>query len=241
MPRKQFLDFAECLELNSGYLVTLNMQHLYECRRSGRLRDAIFASSDARLCIDGRGAQKLFERATGRSLPLVAGNAFLAAWLRQSAGHRVLVIGSTGAVVSKVAALHPDLRIEHNDSHFTLKDDPDAAGIADALLERHGRGWDGIVLALGVPKQEIIARALARDVPDIPIFCIGGSLEMIAGLLPRSPALVQRLGLEGVWRLVLEPSGKRIERLVLSYLNFFDLMARPKRFAVLFGGEGDRP
>ena len=80
-------------------------------------------------------------------------------------------------------------------------------------------------VALGVPKQEILAQALAYRMTNMPILCIGGSFEMIAGRHRRSPRLLQSLGLEGMWRLFIEPSRKRLWRLATSYWFFVRLLS----------------
>lgn len=233
--KPEFLDFDACLRQSDGYLVTVNMQHLYESRRSADLAQGIFDDPNARLCIDGRGAQKLFERLLGRPQPRVAGNELVRARLAQSAGKRVLVVGSLPEVMAKVVARFPEVDFVHDGSRFPAITRANGEAVASDLLRTHGSDFDSVMIALGVPKQEMLAQALVRLLPGVPILCIGGSFEMLAGIYPRSPALVQRLGLEGVWRLVLEPSSKRVERMVMSYASFVGLMLRPDRLASMVG------
>ncbi|WP_066647148.1 MULTISPECIES: WecB/TagA/CpsF family glycosyltransferase [Sphingomonas] len=233
--RLNFLGLDGCLALRSGYLVTVNMQHLYECRRVPELRDCIFASRHAHLCVDGHGAHKLLASRAEGPVELVAGNRMLDAWLAAGAGKRLLVIGSDAETMAIIRRKFPALEIVQDDRRIPPLDIAGGAAVAATLVEAHGRQWDGIAIALGVPKQEFLARGLAELISDAPIFCIGGSFEMIADRLPRSPQWLQRLGLEGVWRLALEPNGKRVERLVLSYANFFDLLLRPSRLEALLG------
>jgi N-acetylglucosaminyldiphosphoundecaprenol N-acetyl-beta-D-mannosaminyltransferase len=45
---------------------------------------------------------------------------------------------------------------------------------------------------------------------------VGGSFEMISGRLKRAPRIVQRMGLEGVYRLLQEPRLFRLQRLLVS-------------------------
>ena len=57
----------------------------------------------------------------------------------------------------------------------------------------------------GAPKQEIFAaRAVARDVP-IGFVCIGAGLDFLVGAQVRAPAIMQRFGLEWLWRLASDP------------------------------------
>ncbi|MDH4742990.1 WecB/TagA/CpsF family glycosyltransferase [Sphingomonas sp. CBMAI 2297] len=233
MTEVDFLSLESCVSLPRGFLVTVNMQHLYESRRSPELA-ATLHDPNARLCLDGRGAWKLCERAFGRSLPLVAGNRIVGVWLERSAGKRVLVIGSTAKVMAAIRTRYPAVDFIQDDSVFAIGRQADAEAVARRITGKYGAGYSSIMIALGVPKQEILAQALARSsYPDTPILCIGGSFEMLAGLLPRSPELVQRIGMEGLWRLVLEPTAKRWERLFRSYAEFGRLMLRPGELASL--------
>ena len=45
---------------------------------------------------------------------------------------------------------------------------------------------------------------------------VGGTFEMVAGKLKRAPKFIQRIGLEGVYRLLKEPKYFRFKRLILS-------------------------
>lgn len=233
----EFLRFDQCRDLDRGYLVTVNLQHLFESRRCPALRAAIFDNPKARLCVDGRGAKLLLERQVGHTLPLVVGNEVLRARLDRagSQGACMLVIGSTPEVISAVVHRWPGLRITHDASRVTIADAAEAGTCAARVLSAHGDQFDHIAVALGVPKQEMLAAALTEIRPNMPIYCIGGSFEMLTGKFRRAPVFVQRMGLEGLWRLVLQPRRDRLDRLVRSYWNFAVFLLRPRHLAALFG------
>lgn len=218
IPQIKTLD--ECLALRSGYLVTVNMQHIYECQANPRLREALFASPGAHLCLDGMGAHSLFERLSGMSLPLVPGNFLLARKLDGCSGGRVLVIGTSLEVIDKIKTRYPAVEFVQNAARFPSLDNTSAAIAAEQFILEYGKRWSFIAIALGVPKQEILARALAERTETCPILCIGGSFEILSGELPRAPWLIQKAGLEGVWRLMLQPSKMRWSRMVRSYWSF---------------------
>lgn len=48
----------------------------------------------------------------------------------------------------------------------------------------------------------------------------GGTFDFVSGRIPRAPAYLQRLGLEGVYRLVREPRWFRVQRILRSLLIF---------------------
>lgn len=83
---------------------------------------------------------------------------------------------------------------------------------------------DIVILALSPPKQEIFANNLKRYLVDRDsksiIFCFGGTLDFFVGEKIRAPVIIQKLGLEWMWRLIIEPSRiKRIYRATFQYMN----------------------
>lgn len=49
----------------------------------------------------------------------------------------------------------------------------------------------------------------------------GGTFEMVAGKLKRAPRFIQKMGLEGVYRFLIEPKWFRLKRLLISLKIFF--------------------
>jgi N-acetylglucosaminyldiphosphoundecaprenol N-acetyl-beta-D-mannosaminyltransferase len=76
-----------------------------------------------------------------------------------------------------------------------------------------------LVVAFGAPKQEFWADAHLEDLKALGIRWIigaGGTLDFIAGTLPRAPLFIQRAGLESLWRLALQPR-LRFRRLLRAF------------------------
>ncbi len=67
-----------------------------------------------------------------------------------------------------------------------------------------------VFLALGVPKQDILALQLRSRFPKALFLGVGGSFELISGQKPRAPGWMQAWGLEWLFRLTREP--KRLWR-----------------------------
>lgn len=83
-------------------------------------------------------------------------------------------------------------------------------GIAKAITDI---GPDVIITAFGVPKQEFWAREnkeLLEKAGVRYVLFFGGAIDMVAGEYRRAPRWLVRAGLEGVYRLLLQPS--RIKR-----------------------------
>lgn len=228
MKMHKFFNFNECLRINSGYLVTVNLQHLYECKRNKNLQTALFGSENASLCIDGRGAQIVFQRFLGIELPRSVGNELLHAKLCSLGCAKALVVGTNNEIMAVIKQKYPAVEFTHDSSSIPKLDPDNAKKVASTLTELYGTGFDFIALALGVPKQELLAQELTKLMPAAPIFCIGGSFEMLSGRAARAPVFMQRLGIEGVWRFLLQPNRDRFLRLVNSYWNFIRFTTNPR-------------
>lgn len=239
MPSPIFLSQDECCAISTGYLVTVNLQHLYECRQNAALRHAIFSDTNARLCLDGRGAQLIFERWLARKLPRAVGNEVLSNWLMSAGSARVLVVGTNCDVIEDVRSHFPNIQFTHDASRISPLDADKAAYMADRIVSRFGTDFSLIAIALGVPKQEMLASALAHHFQGGPILCIGGSFEMLAGRYVRAPYLVQRFGMEGVWRFFIQPNRARFLRLVRSYWYFLQFFVAPRQIDALVNGWKD--
>ncbi|MFN8452253.1 MAG: WecB/TagA/CpsF family glycosyltransferase [Anaerolineae bacterium] len=64
---------------------------------------------------------------------------------------------------------------------------------------------DILFVAYGAPEQD---KWIARNLPRLRVkmaMGVGGSLDFVAGAIPRAPQSFQRLGLEWLYRLYLQP------------------------------------
>ncbi|MBK9097873.1 MAG: WecB/TagA/CpsF family glycosyltransferase [bacterium] len=67
-----------------------------------------------------------------------------------------------------------------------------------------------IFVGMGVPKQELFAEKLSRALQNKVIICVGIFFEYYFGTTRRAPVLIQKFGLEWLFRLLYEP--KRLWR-----------------------------
>lgn len=76
----------------------------------------------------------------------------------------------------------------------------------EAVLDRLRQARADVVLvALGVPRQELfVARHLTADHATL-VFAVGALLDFMAGEVPRAPKSVRRIRLEWAYRLLVEP------------------------------------
>jgi N-acetylglucosaminyldiphosphoundecaprenol N-acetyl-beta-D-mannosaminyltransferase len=110
-----------------------------------------------------------------------------------------------------------------------LDEDEEAKMVEDV----QSAGVKILFVGLGCPKQETWIEA-HRGVLPIVMIGVGAAFDFIAGDKPQAPAVMQRLGLEWLFRLVSEP-----RRLGPRYLKYNPLFMA--RFGVqLIKGEGRR-
>jgi len=157
------------------------------------LADGVGVSLASRLAGEGR-----IEVVRGISL----GEAVLAEAGR--AGLRVFFYGGREGVAADAAkkwrAGYPRLSVAASSGYG---DDPTQEIIAFAP--------DIVFVCLGVPRQEAyILKNAARL--SCPCLALGGSLDVWSGEIPRAPRVFQKMGLEWLWRTVLEP--RRVKRLL---------------------------
>ena len=170
--------------------------------------------SRADLCIpDGVGLlwaarhlkQPLPERVTGSDgVPMIAERAAREGW-------RLFLLGAAPGVAEKTAEIlcerYPGLQIVG-----TYAGSP-AASEEDAIVERiNNSGAELLFVAYGAPVQD---KWIARNLPRLQVkmaMGVGGAFDFIAGVLPRAPQWMRRMGIEWLFRLYLQP--RRIGRMM---------------------------
>ena len=60
-------------------------------------------------------------------------------------------------------------------------------------------------VALGAPKQEFFADAMAARFPEIGFLCVGAALDFISGHQRRAPKIMRTLNTEWLWRTMVNP------------------------------------
>lgn len=84
---------------------------------------------------------------------------------------------------------------------------------------------DVLFVAFGAPKQEIWISENLDKIPVKVAIGVGGAFDYISGRIPRAPFILQKLGLEWLFRLIIQPW--RIKR-QLALLKFIRLVLKEK-------------
>lgn len=108
--------------------------------------------------------------------------------------------GVAAACAARMSERHPGLRVVFTRDGYTDAGDPERT-IAD--INRSGARI--LLVAKGVPMQEcwIMQYAAALDAPVL--MGVGALFDFYSGRMPRAPALIRRLRMEWLFRLILEP------------------------------------
>lgn len=143
---------------------------------------------------------RLADRVYGPNLTL-----FVAEWAARN-GVPVYFYGSTQPVLDRLlpnmVKKFPSLKIAGSQpSQFRTGDLDDLKKTAEQIKATGARI---VFVGLGCPRQEVFSFH-ARDYLGVPVLAVGAAFDYHAGNLKQPPALMQRWGLEWLWRLGLEP------------------------------------
>jgi N-acetylglucosaminyldiphosphoundecaprenol N-acetyl-beta-D-mannosaminyltransferase len=190
-----------------AYIATANVDFLMQAWRDPELQrilleaDLVLADGMPIVWSSGRFGPRLRQRVTGSDLaPMLA-----AACERE--GLRIFLLGGAPGVAMAAAqvlkARHPKLIICGTYSPPKA----DVLGMDhEDLLHRLTEAQPHLLLvAFGAPKQEKFINLHVRAWAVPLAVGVGGTLDFLAGAQKRAPVLVQRIGLEWVWRLCTDP------------------------------------
>jgi N-acetylglucosaminyldiphosphoundecaprenol N-acetyl-beta-D-mannosaminyltransferase len=119
-------------------------------------------------------------------------------------GYRPFLLGAEqhvlDAMAAKLAQQYPDLVIAGlQNGYFTAGEE---AGVIAAI---NASGADCLFVALPTPRKERFLKRYRDELLPSFVMGVGGSFDVFAGKVVRAPVLVQRLGLEWLFRVVQEP------------------------------------
>jgi exopolysaccharide biosynthesis WecB/TagA/CpsF family protein len=191
-----------------GYVVTPNADHLVRLSRDPSLQP-LYDGAMLRL-LDSRVVARLAGM-MGLPAPAVVPGSDLTAALVQAMppDEPVTVLGLAPAALDRLAARTGLRRIAHHNPPMGFERDPAAFEAAVRFIEENPARTT--FLAVGSPRQELVAQAVAARGKGRGVgLCIGASLLFLTGEERRAPLPVQRAGMEWAWRLMQDP--KRLAR-----------------------------
>jgi len=217
-------------ERRPSYIVTPNTDHIVKLHRDPEFRKVYDGA--ALVCADGAPVlwaakflgKPLKEKVSGSDiLPRLCE-------IAQKKGYKIFFLGGKPGSALKAAEVlkekHPNLQVVgvYCPSFGFEFDDNENRRIVDMIKSSRP---DMLLVGLGAPKQEKWIYKHYKEL-DVPVSIgIGGTFEFIAGMIRRAPKWMQRVGLEWLWRLTMEP--KRLwKRYLVEDLEFFWLVMKQK-------------
>lgn len=192
-----------------AYVVTPNADHLIRLSSRPELRP-LYEAAALRL-LDSRVVARLARLFGLDAPPVVTGSDLTAALFERAMrpDDAVAVLGGSAEVAAALSARYRLARLAHHNPPMGFDRDPAALEAAVRFVETHPARF--VFLAVGSPRQEIVAEALVRRGQATGIgLCIGASLLFLTGDERRAPRAVQKAGMEWAWRLAGDP--KRLAR-----------------------------
>jgi N-acetylglucosaminyldiphosphoundecaprenol N-acetyl-beta-D-mannosaminyltransferase len=214
---------------NPAFVTTPNAQHIVLLDKDGYLRDIYY---QADLVVPDGISLLLAARVYGRRLPeRIAGVDMFQTLCRLAAENdlHVYLLGGRPGAAEKSAEL---LKSRFQGLRITtdcppLGFDKSTIGLEKTAAAIRAAKPDLLFVGLGAPKQEywIYEHGLQLSVP----ICIGvgGSFEMVAGIVGRAPFWIQNLGCEWLYRLCLEPR-RMWRRYLIGNMHFMWIIARQR-------------
>lgn len=204
-------------------LATLNLDHLAKLG-SDRVFHGAYQAQDF-VVADGNPIVWL-ARLAGTPLELMPGSDLVVplCHLAAEAGVAVGFIGSTDDALEQTADTLrlrvPGLRVVSQIAP-PMGFDPMSQAAADTITQLREDGAGLCFLALGAPKQEILAARARALAPEIGFVSVGAGLDFLAGHQTRAPQWVRDIAMEWLWRAATNPS-----RLVPRYARCAAILPR---------------
>ena len=198
---------------NRAQIVTLNPEFIVEASKNSAFKNVI--NNADYLTIDGIGLVIMVRLMFGKKLTRLTGVDLihLAAEYCEKEKGRIFLLGA-GEGVAEASGMalkgqYPGIFVETDGS------DPD-----DPNVVRHINKVkpDFLFVAYGAPKQDLWIAENLKDL-NVTIACgVGGSLDYISGEVTRAPKFLRMVGLEWLFRLILQP--KRLKRIFNAVVVF---------------------
>jgi len=206
------------------YVVTPNADHLVRLTRDPALaciyRDAWLRVLDSRV-VSG------LARLRGLPTPAVATGSDLTDILLHQhlrPGERIAIVGLRPEWLPSLVARLGLASPFHFDPPMRFERDPAALAEAVSFVVAHPARF--VFLAVGSPRQEILAAAIEADGRAVGTgLCIGASLAFLAGAERRAPVWMRDHGLEWAFRLATDP-WRKARRYLLDCPRIVPLLLR---------------
>ncbi|MBV8888081.1 MAG: WecB/TagA/CpsF family glycosyltransferase [Alphaproteobacteria bacterium] len=187
------------------YVVTPNSSDIVRMQREPERLCPVWRG--AFLCLLDSAIVQLLAKGLGEDIPVAAGSDLTARLFESGIvmpDEPLTVIGCRSAALDRLKARYGLRHVLHHDPPMGFIDDATAVARAiDFVVEARTRF---VFLAIGGPQAQILACKIRQDGRAIGLgFCIGASLNFLAGVQSRAPLWMRRSRLEWLFRTIQEP------------------------------------
>lgn len=179
--------------------------HCRNIRRKNKDYANAVAAADV-LLPDGIGIAMAAKMADQELTANLNGTDFVPLLLAEAAkqGKSVFLFGGTPGTADAAAA-----RLVHTIPHLRIAGTRDgfegAAHTEAAIADINDSGADIVLVAMGVPGQELWLHANGHRLDASLKLAVGALFDFLAGNVTRAPEVVRRARMEWVWRLAMQP------------------------------------
>jgi N-acetylglucosaminyldiphosphoundecaprenol N-acetyl-beta-D-mannosaminyltransferase len=92
----------------------------------------------------------------------------------------------------------------------------------ELLYKLKAKTYNLVLCSFGAPYQEIFLNSFKNDIIGLGLG-VGGSFDFITGKIKRAPIWMRKMGMEWLWRLIVQPweqKGKRLKRIWQALVVF---------------------
>ncbi len=146
----------------------------------------------------------------------VTGTDILAQFLspKTTPNPKIFLLGAAQGVATKLSKTHPQANIVG-----TFSGSPSPKDTTKAVEKINDTAPAILFVAFGAPAQEIWINQNLHKIPSVKVAIgVGGAFDFLSGKLKRAPKILQKLGLEWLYRLIQEP--RRIKRIYNATIKF---------------------
>lgn len=201
-------------------IYTPNAEMLVFATKDSNFREVLSRSS-MNIC-DGSGPAYMARMFEKKKIKRMSGTDFLYDVLTIAAqeGKTVFLLGSgdTGVLDActkrfaqdiaglHIAGSHPGIKLdlsETNGIHTLVYDEQEMEVLHDQIIMA---APEVLIVAFGHPKQELFIDTFIEQFPSVRLAMgVGGALDFYSGKVKRAPKVFRKLGIELIWRLILQP------------------------------------
>lgn len=212
---------------NTRQLATINAQFCVLAQKHRRFRECI-GEADY-ICADGMPVVWTCNLFSGEYVPRITGIDLIDKLCRRGAaqGLRVFFLGGRPGAANITAEIlserYPGLQIAGtNCPEYGFERRP---ACLKAVLEHIARAKPQLIfVSMGAPRQELFIHQHIRALKVPLAVGIGGSFDILSGMISRAPRWMQQSGLEWAFRLSQEPQ-RLWRRYLIGNLEFLWLVA----------------